>query len=131
VAAPNPITILRGILAADDTINGLTGGRVYGMKLPDDAAMPQACVVVKPAGGPGRRGSEGWRRNRIDTSCYGATESESWELHMAVRDLLEGLRQTRDLKSVMMTAEGSTALEPDTLWPVTYASYAALTPIAV
>lgn len=129
MSIPDPIALIVELLKANEAIAALAGANVFGGGLPAGFVMPQAAVVVTPAGGPGRRGAEGWRRNRIDTICYGATLHESWEVHLAVREALETMPPTGALKEAHITSDGSNALDPVELWPTAYASYLVLSTV--
>lgn len=129
MSPPDPISLILDLLKADAGVAALTS-LVYGGGVPAGVQMPQAAVVVKPAGGPGRKGFEGWRRGRIDTVCYGATLLASWELHLAVREALENMLRSGALFSVEVSSDGANALDPTELWPVCYASYVVLSAVA-
>jgi hypothetical protein len=124
VTIADPIAELVALLAADPDVAALAGGNVFGY-LTDDAraGMPQPAVVVSPAGGPGRRGYMRVRRTRVDTTCYGDTLEQSWQLHAAVREVLEGIRRSGSLLSAQTIADGTNRLDPLTKWPTCFASY--------
>lgn len=129
MSVPDPIELVVTLLRADTDVAALVAARVYGGALPEDLAMPQAAVVVRPAGGPGRRGAQGWRLNRVDTVCYGATLRESWQTHLAVREALETLTPADGLKEAHVTSDGTNALDPVTQWPTCYASFLVLSTV--
>lgn len=125
----DPLPALRTVLLADPDVAALVDGRVYNGGLPEDteAAMPQACVVLNPAGGPTDRGSQQLSYFRVDTHCYGATLGEAWKLHLAVRPVFKQLdRQAVGgvlLHAVTVSSDGALGIRPDTQWPVCYATY--------
>lgn len=127
---PDPIADIRALLLADPTVDGLVSGRVYHSELPDSESpnMPQQAVVVAQAGGPGRPKTLKTRNLRVDTICYGATLYESYQLHQAVREVLETLdRASGSVKSLETLTDGQNARDPLKQWPVCFASYRALT----
>ena len=126
MSIPDPVSLIVVLLKADTDVAALVSDHVYGGGLPKGLEMPQAAVVVSAAGGPGRAGSEGWRRNRIDTTCYGTTLHESWQLHLAVREALETLAPADGLKEAHTISDGANAIDPVELWPCAYASYLVL-----
>lgn len=128
---PDPIEELQALLAADSAVVALAVDRVYGGELDPDVneQMPVAAVVLAPAGGPGRPGTLGVRRNRIDTICFGATLEQAWQLHIAVREALETMSRTDTLFSVETTSDGALARDATTQWPTCYASYSVLSAI--
>lgn len=132
MADVDPLPALRAVLLADADVLALvdaTGRRIYNGGIPEEAepAMPQACVVLNPAGGPPDASTQHHGRFRVDTHCYGATRAEAWALHLAVRPVLKQLdRQTVNgvlLHSVTITSGGALGTRPDTHWPVCYATY--------
>lgn len=122
---PDPVALARVLLLADAAVAALVGENVYGGELPDslNAAMPAKAVVITPAGGPGRRGTLAYRRNRIDTVCYGATLEDAWSVHLAVREALETMTASGALRSIETSSDGTLARDPRTEWPSCYASY--------
>jgi hypothetical protein len=126
MSIPDPVAEIRELLIADANVASLAGTRVYGGGLADSArvGMPQATVVLKPAGGPGRRGYQKWRVTRIDTLCYAATLEESEQLHRYVRDVMENMnRPSPTLFSAEVSSDGANAIDPVEQWPVCFASY--------
>jgi hypothetical protein len=131
VTIPDPISDLVALLREDSAVAALAGENVFGGGLPHDAriAMPQPAVVVKPAGGPGRRGYNLYRTTRIDTVCYGTTLKQSWDLHLAVRELLEELRRPGAIFWVTVSSDGANAIDPVEQWPTCFASYLVMSAI--
>lgn len=133
---PDPIADIRALLLADPTVDGLVSGRVYHSELPAsesaDPAFPRQTVVVAQAGGPGRPKTLKTRTIRLDTICYGATLYESYQLHQAVREVVETLaRRSDSVISVETISDGQNARDPLKQWPVCFASYRALTTTTV
>jgi hypothetical protein len=130
VSIPDPLGELRTLLLADATVSGLVVTRVYGGEIPEKSldGMPMATVVLREAGGPGRRGFNLYRNTRVDTLCYAATILDASLLHRAVREVLETMnRPTGTIFSAEMTSDISTARDPVTQWPVGIASYLVMT----
>lgn len=128
MTTPDPVGELVALLKADAAVTALAGTRVFSGGIPANGRgeMPQATVVLTPAGGPGRRGYNRYRRTRVDTTCYGATLKQSWQLHLAVRELLEGLHRNGSIFWAQVTSDGANALDPAEQWPTCYASYSVL-----
>lgn len=122
---PDPIGELVVLLKADAAVAAIAGARVFSGGLPESGrgSMPQACVVVSPAGGPGRLGYNRYRRTRVDTTCYGVSLKESWDLHLVVREVLELLRRNGSIFWAEISSDGANALDPVEQWPTCYASY--------
>lgn len=134
MTVPDTLDDIRTLLLADAAVAAATSSRVFSGELPEEESrlMPRAAVVVSPAGGPGRQGTTKYRRTRVDTTCYGATLHESWQVHLAVREALETLsRRDNSLISLEMTSDGALARDPLKQWPTCYASYRLLSPISV
>lgn len=131
---PDPIADIRTLLLADAAVAAIAGTRVFGGEIPENeaAAMPEATVVVKAAGGPGRPKFMKIRRIRVDTICYAATLHDSKQLHDAVREALETLdRPSGSVKSIEIASEALNARDQVKQWPTCYASYSALTTTSV
>lgn len=132
---PDPIADLRAILLADTTVEGLVGAEgVYHSELPDvvSSTMPKQAVVLAQAGGQGRYKTLKARTLRLDTICYGATLFESYELHQAVREVLETLaKRSNSVISAETISDGANARDPLKQWPVCFASYRLLTTTTV
>ncbi len=125
MTVPDPISEIIALLEGDNDVFALCGDNVFGGGLPADAraALPQATVVVTAAGGPGRRGYNRYRSTRVDTTCYGSTLKESWDLHLAVREVLEGIRRSGSLFWAQTIADGANAIDKVEQWPTCFASY--------
>lgn len=128
---PDPIAEIIALLEVDAAVIALVGDRIYGGGLSEAtrAAMPQTAVVVTPAGGTGRPGYTLTRFGRVDTICYGATLHESWQVHLAVREVLENLDRDGALFWAEISSDGANALDPAELWPTCYASYSVLSAV--
>jgi hypothetical protein len=129
VSIPDPIAEIVTLLKDGTAVAALAGARVYGGQLPqaETGEQPRAAVVVSPAAGPGRAGVMKIRRNRVDTTCYGATLNQAWKLHLAVREALETMEPSLDhhLLTIQTVADGALGLDPVTQWPTCYATYIA------
>jgi hypothetical protein len=126
VSIPDPIAEIRTLLLADTDVASLAGTRVYGDDIAegDQGSMPQATVVLREAGGPGRLGFTLYRRTRIDTLCYGKSLSESAQLHRYVREVLETMnRPTGTLFTAEVSSDGRNGRDPDTQRSLCIASY--------
>ncbi len=123
---PDPIAEIVALLLNDLDVTDLVGDLVFGGGLTSEARkdMPQPAVIVSAAGGPGRRGYIRTRRTRVDTSCYGTTLKQSWDVHLAVREVLENLRRpSATLFWAETISDGANAIDPHEQWPVCFASY--------
>lgn len=125
---PDPVGELVALLKNDAAVTDLAGENLFGGGLPPDVRveMPLAVVVVTAAGGPGRRSYSRYRRGRIDTACYGQTLKESWDLHAAVREVLEGIRRSGSLLWAQTISDGANGIDPRERWPTCLASYQVL-----
>jgi hypothetical protein len=132
MAAADPLAALIAFLLTDSDVSGLVDARVYGVEVPGDdvtrKAMPQACIVAKPAGGPGgREGLSEWGRSRIDLWCYGANQHEGWNVYLAAYGALKHLKRTVSadvlLHAAVCLSKGVPGIDPDTQWPVTLSSW--------
>lgn len=131
---PDPIADIRALLVADPTVSALVSDRAYLHELPESESpnMPQQAVVLTQAGGPGRPKTLKTRTIRLDTICYGATLHESYQLHQAVREVVEALaRRSNSVISVETVSDGQNARDPLKQWPVCFASYRVLTTTTV
>jgi len=122
---PDPIAEIVALLQADLDVSEIAAGNVFGGGLPQTVReqMPVAAVVVTAAGGPGRRGYLRYRRTRIDTTCYGETLKQSWDLHAAVREVLETLDRDGSLFWAQTITDGVNAIDRVEQWPTCYAGY--------
>lgn len=126
MSIPDPIEEIRTLLLADDDVASLAGTNVFGDEILESVRedMPQACVILLDAGGPGRAAFNLYRKTRIDTLCYGQSLSESAQLHRFVREVMETMdRPTGTLFSAEISSDGVNRRDPVTQWPLCIASY--------
>lgn len=126
---PDTVSLVVAQIKADAGVQGIAGQDVFAGELSEAtiALMPTAAVVVAPAGGPGRPGYQRYRRTRIDVVCYGENLKQSWQLHQAVREVLENIRRAGSLFWAEVVSDGANARDPQTQWPVCYATYLVMT----
>jgi hypothetical protein len=137
-AAVDPIRAVRAFLLADDDIADLVDTRIFGAAVPEELedGMPQACIVLNPAGGGLiGRAYQNYGDTRIDVYCYGATLHEAHEVYLAVYGALKHLRREQvfvDLSdSVLLhwaraSSKGVLATDPMTQWPTCLSSWQVL-----
>lgn len=125
MSIPDPIAEIVALVAADADVAAICADNVFGGGIPISVKeqMPQAAVVVTASGGPGRRGYTRYRETRVDTTCYGQTLKESWDLHLAVREVLENLRRSGSLFWARTITDGTNAIERTEQWPTCFAGY--------
>lgn len=129
--ALNPLDGMGAYLKADPAVSELVGSRVYWPALPrnQNDTEPSPTIVLRPAGGYGLygRGTLALGDTRIDTDCFGATEADSWRVHLNVLAAMKGLKRKTIagmlLHMATVSAGGVTARDPQTKWPLTIASY--------
>jgi hypothetical protein len=98
---PDAIAALVAFLKADSAVASATGGRVYGVTLPQGqaSAMPRSAVVLTASGSggndPGARSYAEVGAQRVDVRCYGATALDASGVHGAVYGALKQLRRAR------------------------------------
>jgi hypothetical protein len=132
-ALADPIEALVTWLKADADTAALVGTRVFGGELPtaQNASMPRRCVVIQPAGG-GIMGNayQDYGDFRVDVDCYGETPYEAWRTYLAVAGALKHLN--RELSEGVLlhwaraSGKGVSGRDPDTDWPITFASFQVL-----
>jgi hypothetical protein len=124
-AAADPTAGIAGYLKAHEPINAMCGGRVYRPELPEsgNAAMPQACIVVRPAGG-GSLFTKDFlpvTDPRLDIVVYGSTRLEAENLAREVALALKMLSRSTWggvlLFWARVTAQPASMIQPDTNWP--------------
>lgn len=129
----DPVAATRQILLNDSAVTALIGGatpRIFG-EIDEDQAkvMPEACIVLKPSGGPRSPGGgfQHYGKQRVDVISYGASLYESYLVNLAAYDALKAAkRQISEgvlIHSIEAQSKGSTARDPEKQWPVTYSSY--------
>jgi hypothetical protein len=133
MAIPNPITAVVAFLKADAEVTTQVGTKVFGAELPDTETtnMPQKCLVVAPAGGPGGGlfGNSRMQLNRIrvDIKGYGTTPETSWDVYHSAYDALKQLVQTK--QGTVLLEDASVAGGPvqlrdnDLEWPLVMGSF--------
>lgn len=133
---PDPVAALRTFLLADAAVAALVGTRIYGQEIgkkDDREAMPLDAIVLNYAGGPESPGGgfQEFGNTRVDAFCYGATLNQSAKVYRAVYRALTQMHTQRIgdtlVYSVSVSSKGATAMDPVTQWPLTLASFLALT----
>ncbi len=131
MSAVDPVAAIRTVLLADTAVAALVAARIYGAEIPESVTdeMPQAAIVVNPAGGsafPGG-GFQRYGAQRIDLWCHGVTLGEAWDVYLAA---YEALKQMRShivggvaLKTVTVASKGVLARDPVTQWPTALSSW--------
>jgi hypothetical protein len=105
---------------------------IYGGELPrsENTSMPHAAIVVKRAGGFGGEAYQRYSTTRIDVDCYGPTLLEASELWDSVKDCLKQMRRNVTsgvlIHSASVSADGVTAHDTDTDWPMCVGSFSVL-----
>lgn len=134
MSAADPVAACQTLLLADTATFALVSTRVYGGEIPADAVaeMPQASVLLNPAGGPRNPGGgfQQFGAMRLDTLCYGATPNQAWQVYLAVYQALKQARsQDVDgmlLHSIDVLSKGALGTDPISQWPVCLASFVVL-----
>ena len=80
--------IIYAALAADATVTGLAGARIYPEEAPDEAALPLVVYTVRA--GEEVEGSAIMRNTTVTANCYAESDSDAESVGAAVRDVLEG-----------------------------------------
>lgn len=120
------------LLKANVDVAALVGTRVFGAELPEGEAenMPRKCIVLQSAaGGFGAlmRTYSKTANSRIDMRCYGETPFEAMKLYRTAHPVLKHLRRTVQgdvlIHAITPSIEASSLREPETLWPLAWASY--------
>lgn len=145
MTAVDPINAVVAFLRADSAVSARVGARVFSEELPEseNESMPRQAVVVSSAGGGLMGKTNNFGDRRVDVACYGATLAQSRQLYnLAVRDALKNKLERKVIADSASTsvlihwakisADGVTAKDPGTGWPMTLSSWqvlAAETPI--
>jgi hypothetical protein len=82
---------LYSVLAADETVSGLVGTRIYPLSIPDNAAMP--AVVYQRISGAAlltMDGAHSMTHARFQLNCWSDEYGETRDLSDAVRQCLDG-----------------------------------------
>ena len=125
----DPLPTVRAYIAADANIDAECNGRVYVGRIPapDVKAMPLCCIVVSDAGGNQAGGQDPEERIRVHCKVYHVTEYQARTMAFKVRRRMRVLNGYTHQGSKILTAAMSggpiTSTEPDTHWPVSFASY--------
>ena len=128
LVAADPCAAICAYLAAtlsDLLAQGPSGPAVFRPSLPQaqDRLMPQACIVVRPAGGYKLYGVGALpvADPVLDLTCYGAVSQQSYELTLAAARVLRALRMSvwEQTKLFWCRIAGGPIPLPDnqTLWP--------------
>jgi hypothetical protein len=135
-AAADPIAGLIGILLSDGDVATRSGSRVFGGDVPEGTEMPQACVVLKAAGGGLiGRGFQNYGDTRIDVYCYGESLKQAHDVNLAVYGALKHLRsqisEGVQIKWARAASKGVSGIDPTTQWPTCVSSWQVLAGEAV
>lgn len=131
---PDPVDGLVAFLNSVPAITALASTRIYGGEVAKGAvsSMPQASIVVSPAGGLGVFGGgyQQYGDRRFDVDCYGASVDSSHGLYLEVHEALKQM-QPGNWAGVRLlwarpSAGGNTGKDPRTDWPVTLSSWQVL-----
>lgn len=129
----NVYKALIAYLKADTAVAGEVGTRVFVPELPQDQAnsMPRRCVVIRPAGGPGRPGDYvRLTKFRIDVFNYGETANYALSVQRATHEALKNLDRDRHGDTLLHCADESSApiwlRDPDGNWPLFLESWLVL-----
>lgn len=95
---PNRVVAIQQFLKDDDTVAGMTKGRIYTYELPDPlvAKMPVPTLVINPAGSANTFGG-GYQQisdERLDIRHYAYTMDSAYDLYGVVFLLLKNMRRT-------------------------------------
>ena len=129
MSPPDLLVALRSLLIADATVNAITAGRVFQVKLPAAEAqhMPRGAIVLARAGGRLDYGYVPIGRPRVDVRCYGAGDQQAWQLWSAVHQLFKQLRPTTvgDTRIHSLSVDGPMVdtVEPEVNWPLCWSAW--------
>lgn len=125
----DPLAAVRTFLLADAGVIAAVGPRVFAGELPDveNGAMPRACVVLEPAGGPAEHGYQDYGKSRIDAWSYGGNMHEAYLVYLAVYEALKQLRRQKIgnvlVHAVEPSSKGASGRDPVKQWPLCLSSY--------
>lgn len=129
-ATVDPIKGVIEWLRLDEDVAALAASRVYFGRLPDNEKpnMPRPLVTVQAAGGGFLGGGyQDYGDRRLDVDCYGSSDYQAWLVHLAVRGALKHLRRQVSegvlLHWARPSSEGIQGRDPETDWPVVFASF--------
>lgn len=80
--------IVYAALAADATVSGLVGARIYPEEAPDEAALPLVVYTVRAQ--EVVEGTAPMWPCTVSANCYAATDGDAETLGAAVRSVLDG-----------------------------------------
>lgn len=107
----------------------MTSERVYAHELPDGSVtyMPRVAVVISGSGGPGDSTVMNLGRQRIDVRVYGKRISHARAtygvIHQALKHMVRKVTGGALLHSADLEGGPVETREPDTGWPLVFASY--------
>lgn len=82
---------LFALIAANATVSGLVGPRIFWGVAQQGAALPALVLtIVSGADAPHLTGTDGLWRYRVQVDCYGANRPQARTLSRAVVELLNG-----------------------------------------
>jgi hypothetical protein len=134
MSSADPTLGVAAYLKAQAAVLAASEGRVFRPELAEgeDAHMPRACVVVRPAGGGALTARDYLPiiDSRLDIVNYGSTRLEAENLAREVADALRMLKRSiwgEAGKNVVLlwarlSAQPSAAAETDTNWPFSLVS---------
>lgn len=129
----DPLAALVAYLRADALVAALAGARVYGGELPgsETVDMPQAAVVLTPAGGYADRFAYmELGEPRIDVRCYDSTPYLAHRLYRTVHGALKHMTRNVQGSTMLHCATLESSVEglrdPDTEWPLAFSSWIVL-----
>jgi len=130
MANVDPITSLADWLKVQTTVAAvLAADRVYRGELPDGTYtyMPRSAVILAAAGGPADMGLMNLGRQRVDVRVYGTklvTARATFNIvHQALKNLSRVVFSGALLHSLVLEGGPIETREPQTSWPVVFASY--------
>lgn len=130
MANVDPITSLADWLKTVPEVAAvLLPERIYRGELPDGTFtyMPRDAVIIGGSGGPGDGSLMNQGRQRIDVRVYGKRLSNARVtyniIHQALKYLARVVKDGALLHSVVLEAGPIETREPETKWPVVFASY--------
>lgn len=124
MSAADPTLAIAAYLKAQPAVSEAVEGRVFRPDLDpaEDALMPRACVLVRPAGGGQMFGRDylPFIDSRLDLVCYGSTRLEAENVGREVALALKELRHSTWEKVIVrwarITSQPISAIDPNTNW---------------
>lgn len=130
MAIIDPIESIAAWLRSQAAVTAVVASdRIYGHELPDGTYnyMPRAAVVISASGGPGDATVMNLGRQRIDVRVYGKKLADARAkygvVHQALKHMVREVVGGAFLHSADLEAGAVEAREPDTGWPMIFASY--------